>query len=202
MFTARGNTSLRARAPGRYNSRRVPLFAVARIFVEREFGMVLPGNPPADVLALRARRRRGAAVGVRELVGGAVFAAIGTATPVLCRVVHQRLPPLFGVRAGRDDSGRGTRTSRTGPAPRTLQLVGTGPAWRRTRCQASSHRLTTVLLMATCPGGLILHADGTVAACTLDEDEDGCRGRDLRHEGDPIRCWVWTLGGCNHCGVH
>jgi hypothetical protein len=33
----------------------------------------------------------------------------------------------------------------------------------------------------TCPGGLIVHADGTVAGCTLDEDEDGCRGGELRH---------------------
>jgi len=56
--------------------------------------------------------------------------------------------------------------------------------------------------MATCPGGLIVHGDGTVAGCTLDEDEDGCRGRELRHEGDQVRCWVWTLDGCNYCGVH
>jgi hypothetical protein len=35
----------------------------------------------------------------------------------------------------------------------------------------------------------------------LDEDEDGCRGRELRHEGDPVRCWVWTLGGCHYCGA-
>ena len=53
----------------------------------------------------------------------------------------------------------------------------------------------------TCPGALIVHFDGTVADCTLDEDEDGCRGRELRHEGDPVRCWVWSLGGCNYCGV-
>jgi len=56
--------------------------------------------------------------------------------------------------------------------------------------------------MATCPGSLIVHADGTVAGCTLDDDEEGCRGRELRHEGDPIRCWVWMLAGCNYCGVH
>ena len=28
----------------------------------------------------------------------------------------------------------------------------------------------------TCPGGLILHADGTVQGCTLDDEPDGCRG--------------------------
>jgi hypothetical protein len=39
----------------------------------------------------------------------------------------------------------------------------------------------------TCPGSLIVHADGTVASCSLD-DEDGCRGRELRHEGDPTLC--------------
>jgi hypothetical protein len=43
----------------------------------------------------------------------------------------------------------------------------------------------------TCPGALILHADGTIAGCTLDDDE-----------GDPVRCYVWTLAGCNYCGVH
>jgi len=40
--------------------------------------------------------------------------------------------------------------------------------------------------MANCPGGLILYADGTVADRTLDDDEDGCRGRELRHEGDQV----------------
>src|ERR1700693_4703759 len=25
--------------------------------------------------------------------------------------------------------------------------------------------------------------------------------RELRHEGGWVRCWVWTLDGCTHCGV-
>jgi hypothetical protein len=54
----------------------------------------------------------------------------------------------------------------------------------------------------TCPGSLIFHADGTVAGCTEDDEPGGCRGRDKRHDGDPIRCYVWSLGGCNYCGVH
>jgi hypothetical protein len=53
-----------------------------------------------------------------------------------------------------------------------------------------SHRLATVPDMATCPGALIVHADNTVMACTEDEEPGGCRGRDLRHEGDAIRCWT------------
>ena len=65
-----------------------------------------------------------------------------------------------------------------------------------------AHRLATVAAMATCPAALIVHADGTVAGCTLDEDEDGCRGLELRHEGDPVACIVWTPYGCNYCGVH
>jgi hypothetical protein len=46
-----------------------------------------------------------------------------------------------------------------------------------------------------------MHADGTVAGGTLDDDEDGCRRRELRHEGDPARCIVWTPADCNYCGV-
>ncbi len=55
---------------------------------------------------------------------------------------------------------------------------------------------------ATCCGALIVHADGTVAACTEDGAAEGCRGREQRHERDSIRCWVWSLAGCDYCGVH
>jgi hypothetical protein len=57
--------------------------------------------------------------------------------------------------------------------------------------------------MATCPGSLILHRNGTVAGCTLDEldDDDQCPGLELRHEGDPQECWR-ALDGCNRCGIH
>ena len=41
--------------------------------------------------------------------------------------------------------------------------------------------------VATCPGSFIVHADGTIAACSEDEEASGCRGREARHEGDPIR---------------
>ena len=37
--------------------------------------------------------------------------------------------------------------------------------------------------MATCSGALILHRDGTIAGCTNDDDQDGCAGRELHHEG-------------------
>jgi hypothetical protein len=46
---------------------------------------------------------------------------------------------------------------------------------------------------------LIEHADGKVAGCTL--GVKACRGRELPHEGDPVRCWVWTRKGCAYCGV-
>jgi hypothetical protein len=61
--------------------------------------------------------------------------------------------------------------------------------------------LGTVVIVATCPGSLIVHQDGTVAGCTNDDDADGCRGRELRHEGDPTACTAW-FDGCNYCGVH
>ena len=59
-----------------------------------------------------------------------------------------------------------------------------------------SHAANTVVAVGACPGSLIVHRDGTVAGCTNDDDEDGCRGRDPRHEGDPTVCVDWW-GGCN-----
>ena len=56
-------------------------------------------------------------------------------------------------------------------------------------------------MAVTCRGSLVVHGDNTVAGCTLDEDEDGCHGRELRHEGDPVPCIVWTPSGYNYCGV-
>jgi hypothetical protein len=64
-----------------------------------------------------------------------------------------------------------------------------------------SQRRATVPDIATCPGALILHADTAVMVCTNDDDQDGCHGRDLRHEGDQIRCWTWMPSSCNYCGV-
>ena len=60
----------------------------------------------------------------------------------------------------------------------------------------------TVLTMATCPGSLILHRGGSVVGCILDEldDDNKCRGLELRHEGDPQECWR-VFGGCNVCGI-
>jgi hypothetical protein len=54
--------------------------------------------------------------------------------------------------------------------------------------------------VATCPGSLIAHANGTIAGCTGRRTRR-LRGRDERHEGDTVRCWVWTLGRCSYCGV-
>jgi hypothetical protein len=66
---------------------------------------------------------------------------------------------------------------------------------------AERHPLGTVVLVATCPGSLILHRDGTVAGCRNDDDADGGRGRDLRQEGDPTARTDW-FEGCSYCGVH
>jgi hypothetical protein len=66
---------------------------------------------------------------------------------------------------------------------------------------SSSYPIDTVIALATCPGSVIVHRDGTVAGCTNDDDEVRCHGRDLRHEGDPAVCVGWW-GGCNYCGVH
>ena len=51
----------------------------------------------------------------------------------------------------------------------------------------------------TCPGSLRFHVDGTVAACTEDDERDACCGRELRHEGDPQRCFEWWPDGRDRC---
>jgi hypothetical protein len=61
--------------------------------------------------------------------------------------------------------------------------------------------LDTVRRMGSCSGSLIFHRDGTIAGCSNDDDQDGCAGRELRHEGDPKSCLDW-FDGCNYCGVH
>ena len=50
------------------------------------------------------------------------------------------------------------------------------------------------------PGSLIFPADGTVAGCSENDETDGCRSRDERHDGPPKR--RVEEGGCNYCGVH
>jgi hypothetical protein len=47
-----------------------------------------------------------------------------------------------------------------------------------------------------------MHVDGTVAGCTEDDERDGCRGLELRHESDPHRCFEWYADGCDRCGIH
>lgn len=56
--------------------------------------------------------------------------------------------------------------------------------------------------MDACVGLLILHEDGTVAACSEDEENERCGGQELRHEGEPKLCWRWWRGDCNRCGIH
>jgi hypothetical protein len=54
----------------------------------------------------------------------------------------------------------------------------------------------------TFPRALLLQSQTVTpgAACSLDEDGDGCAGLDLRHEGDPHRCVDWR-GDCLYCGI-
>lgn len=71
----------------------------------------------------------------------------------------------------------------------------------RLRCRRAGASASYRRTIVNCPGSLILHVDRAIAGCSEDDEPDGCRGRDERREGDPIRCWVWALGGCNVCGV-
>jgi hypothetical protein len=38
-------------------------------------------------------------------------------------------------------------------------------------------------------------------ATTTTRSSDGCRGRELRHEGDTVRCWTSTLSDRYDCGI-
>jgi hypothetical protein len=44
--------------------------------------------------------------------------------------------------------------------------------------------------------------DDTVAGCSKDDERDGCRGQDERHDGGTVLCVKWFADGCNDCGVH
>jgi hypothetical protein len=74
----------------------------------------------------------------------------------------------------------------------------------RRRCHSvAAHRVLSTIAWRhswTRPGALVVHRGGTPAGCTNDDD-DGCRGREMQHEGDPIACTDW-FDGCNYCGVH
>ena len=56
--------------------------------------------------------------------------------------------------------------------PRVLYTIRAKRAHRPT--PPPSHPATTVAAVTTCPGSLILHADGTVAGCTEDDEPTGC----------------------------
>jgi hypothetical protein len=47
---------------------------------------------------------------------------------------------------------------------------------------------------------VIVHADGTIAGCTLDDERDGCDGRAERHEGAPIRYYPVKPRSLRHRG--
>jgi len=51
-----------------------------------------------------------------------------------------------------------------------------------------------------CPGGRIVHLNGEIAACTEDDEPDGCTGRHAVHNLSPRQCFdEW--GSCAYCGV-
>jgi hypothetical protein len=36
----------------------------------------------------------------------------------------------------------------------------------------------------------------------LDDERDGCRDRDPRHDGGTVRCITWFADGCDDCRIH
>jgi hypothetical protein len=53
--------------------------------------------------------------------------------------------------------------------------------------------------MATCPGSLIVHRDGTVAGCT--NNEATAASVAICGMRVPVACTDW-FDGCDYCGVH
>jgi len=76
------------------------------------------------------------------------------------------------------------------------------PVLRTITADSASQPSVTFDRVATSPGSLIVLADGTVAGCTLDDEREGCSGRDERHDGGTVRCIKWCASGCDYCGVH
>src|SRR4051794_3150976 len=114
---------------------------------------------------------------------------------VLSGIVAQAIPPAMltptmkatAAIAGRDFNTRPITNPLLRCPPRS-ETVRPG----RTGCT------TNVRRVGTCSGSQIVHADGTVADCSLDHDTDGCAGRERRHEGGPRA--VSIGGSCNYCG--
>jgi len=50
------------------------------------------------------------------------------------------------------------------------------------------------------PGGLIVHINGDIAACTEDDEPDGCTGRLAIHSLSPRSC-IDEWRSCSYCGV-
>ena len=53
--------------------------------------------------------------------------------------------------------------------------------------------------LATCPGRLVVHAEGTVAFCTEEPEGRPCVGYDRPHASEPDACWAKVAGAA--CGV-
>jgi hypothetical protein len=79
----------------------------------------------------------------------------------------------------------------------TLQLVNDRACIRLRRHHDQHQHLDTAPLLQECRSALTTAHPG----CTEDDEPEGCRDRELRHDGDPVRCWVWSLASCNYCRV-
>ncbi len=51
----------------------------------------------------------------------------------------------------------------------------------------------------TCPGRLVVHAEGTVAFCSEEPEGSSCVGYGATHASEPDPCWAKVAGAA--CGV-
>lgn len=98
---------------------------------------------------------------------------------------------------GRRSIGRGLDS---GAAGADTPSVTDGPAEQRIDVVAAAAAVVeTVAANAMCPGALVVHNDGTLAACSEELDGRCCVGADRPHLG-AISCRdLLGLGGCEEC---
>ena len=55
--------------------------------------------------------------------------------------------------------------------------------------------------MRSCAGQLVVHRDGTMAYCTMEQAGHSCAGEDRPHRGGFVACRLVDDGDCEYCSL-